>query len=151
MVTVTKSTTPRLALAGLACVAALWAGAPASAQSPPQSAPQSAPQMPAPGVGASAPLMPAVPGPKLLSPAETRDSASMPGELRPEQPAKPQINIPLGRTPPVAATAASAAASRAQPGTKAGINDAVARCEAIVDETLRARCRADLAKQAPTR
>ena len=112
------------------------------------------PQTPAPGVGATLPQAPAKAGPRLLSPAETRDSASMPGELRPDQPAKPQINIPLGKAAqvaPPAAPAASAAASRAQPGTTAGINDAVARCEAIADETLRARCRADLAKQAPAR
>lgn len=87
----------------------------------------------------------------MLSPAETRDSASMPGEFRPEQAAKPQITIPLGNTPPAAAPAASSSGLRAQPGTKAGINDAVARCEAMVDEAQRARCRAGLAKQAPSR
>lgn len=134
----TARTSPRLALAGLACLAALCAPSSALAQGQGQ----------APGTGASGPLLPARPGPKLLSPAETRDSASMPGEFRPEQPARPQINIPLGNTPPAAA---SRPAQQAQPGSKAGINDAVARCEAMVDEAQRARCRAGLAKQAPSR
>lgn len=152
MTTITARTAPRLALTSGPGLAAFWATVLAAllatllAASP--AVAQSAPPTAAPGVGASGPLAPAKPGPKLLSPAETRDSASMPGEFRPEQAAKPQINIPLGNTPPAAA---SSPALRPQPGSKAGINDAVARCEAMVDEAQRARCRAGLAKQAPSR
>lgn len=147
MTTSTASPSPspsqRSALAGLVCLAALWAAGPALAQTPAQT--------PAPGAGASAPAAAPKPGPKLLSPAETRDSASMPGEFRPEQPAKPQINIPLGKTAVAPVAPASGRPAAGQPGTKAGINDAVARCEAQADERLRASCREALAKQAPSR
>ena len=100
---------------------------------------------PAPGPAASAPS-PAKPPPRLMSPAETRDSATMPGELRPEQPAKPQINIPLGKSADAPARPAARAASRSKTGP-AGINDAVARCEAVVDASERAKCRDGLARQ----
>ena len=99
----------------------------------------------APAAAASAPS-PVKPPPRLMSPAETRDSATMPGELRPEQPAKPQINIPLGKSADAPARPAARAASRSKTGP-AGINDAVARCEAVVDASERAKCRDGLARQ----
>lgn len=122
-----------LALAGLA--ASAQGNAPAQAQ--------------APAAAASAPS-PAKPPPRLMSPAETRDSATMPGELRPEQPAKPQINIPLGKSADAPARPAARAASRSKTGP-AGINDAVARCEAVVDASERAKCHDGLARQSGKR
>ena len=102
---------------------------------------------PAPAASAS---RPAKPPPRLMSPAETRDSATMPGEFRPEQPAKPQINIPLGKSADAPAKPAARAASRSKTGP-AGINDAVARCEAVVDAHERAKCRDGLARQSGKR
>ena len=98
---------------------------------------------PLPGPVASAPGA-GKPPPRLMSPAETRDSATMPGERRPDQPARPQINIPLGKSADPPAKPATRAASRTGP---AGINDAVARCEAIADTTERRKCRDGLARQ----
>ena len=83
-----------------------------------------------------------------MSPAETRDSATMPGELRPAEPAKPQINIPLGKSADTPARPAARAASRTGP---AGINDAVARCEAMADATERRKCRDGLARRSGQR
>lgn len=102
---------------------------------------------PLPGPLASAPRTGKMP-PRLMSPAETRDSATMPGELRPEQPAKPQIIIPLGKSANAPAKPAARAASRTGP---AGINDAVARCEALIDASERRKCRDGLARQSGSR
>ena len=128
-----------LALAGLA--ASAQGNAPA--QAPAASAPS--PAKPPPRL-----MSPAKPPPRLMSPAETRDSATMPGEFRPEQPAKPQINIPLGKSADAPARPAARAASRSKTGP-AGINDAVARCEAVVDASERAKCRDGLARQSGKR
>lgn len=102
---------------------------------------------PLPGPVASAPRV-AKPPPRLMSPAETRDSATMPGELRPDQPAKPQINIPFGKSADAPPKPAARGASRTGP---AGINDAVARCEAMADATERTKCRDGLARQSGQR
>ena len=108
---------------------------------PQASAPQSIP-------AASAPL--GKTGPRLLTPAESRDSAAPPGELRPERRVTPQISIPLGRKPPPPApesrpTPTGNAASAGADG------DAAARCEARRGEQVRAKCRDQLARQARSR
>lgn len=105
---------------------------------------------PLPGPLASAPRA-GKPPPRLMSPAETRDSATMPGELRPEQPAKPQIIIPLGKSADAPANPAARAARAASRTGPAGINDAVARCEAMIDATERRKCRDGLARQSGSR
>ena len=94
---------------------------------------------------ASAPT--AATGPRLQSPAEKRDSAdavSAP-DLRPDRPVVPQINIPLGRTPPAPTPSASRPRSGAAvpPGQ---IGDAAARCESLSGDQERATCRRHQAK-----
>ena len=88
------------------------------------------------------------PGPRLLTPVESRDSATHPGDVRPEHPVTPQISIPLGKTPPAARTPEPIGAKRNRPAGAAGVDDAVARCEAQVGEQVRAKCRDRLAREA---
>ena len=88
------------------------------------------------------------PGPRLLTPVESRDSASQPGDVRPEHPVTRQISIPLGKTPPAARTPAPIGARRNRPPADAGADDAVARCEAQIGEQVRAKCRDRLAREA---
>ncbi len=102
---------------------------------------------PASGTAAWAPSAAAKPGPKQLSPEQARDSATTPGELRPEHPVVPQINIPLGKQPPVPPKSPASAARSGRAASAGGIDDAVARCEAQVDRQARADCRARLARQ----
>lgn len=109
--------------------------------------PASAPPLPS----ASAPA--AKPAPRPLSPNELRESASPPGDLRPENPVKPQINIPLGKKP-VPALAPEPRAQRRIGSASAvagGIDDASARCEAEVGDAARAACRGKLARTNPRR
>ena len=47
------------------------------------------------------------PAQKLLTPAQKRESATAPGDLRPERPVTPQITIPLGKKPLPAGKGAS--------------------------------------------
>jgi hypothetical protein len=92
------------------------------------------------------------PGPKPLSPQQQRETATMPGELRPERPTVPQINVPLGKgAADPAPNPQPKAASGPQAASAAGVNDAVARCEAEKDKNVRARCRARLAREGGTR
>jgi len=106
---------------------------------------------PVPTSAASAPPA-AKPGPKPLTPQQSSDGATMPGDLRPEHPVVPQINIPLGKKrpappkPPSKETSGGSAASAA-----GGIDDAAARCEAQADVRMRADCRARLVRQGRNR
>jgi hypothetical protein len=87
------------------------------------------------------------PGRRLLTPTEQRDIAAPPGELRPERQVVPQIRIPLGKKPAVAAPSASAAM---QPGTSSGTaNNSVARCKAMSKPQDRRACLDRLAQQKP--
>ena len=97
---------------------------------------------PAPNSGASAPR-PAKPPPRLLTPAELRDSASSPADEPPAGAVTPQISIPLGKKPAPPLKPYSRAA--AAPG---GIDDAAARCEAQASEPARAECRDKLTRAA---
>lgn len=94
---------------------------------------------------ASAPLA-TKPGPRLLTPTELRDSASTPGDLRPEERVTPQIVIPLRKTAPPAKTQ-RAAARQGTAASSAAIDDSVARCEAQSSEPAREKCRAGLAEK----
>ena len=110
----------------------------------------SAPLPSSPHPAASAPIL-IKPGPRLLTPHESRDSATQPGDLRPERPVTPQISIPFGKTPPPA-TAPNPNAARRNPSPgPAGVEDAVARCEAQIGEQVRAKCRDRLAREARSR
>ena len=106
-----------------------------------------APPMP----GASAPTA-VKPAPRPLSPKELRESASPPGDLRPEDPVRPQISIPFGKKPALApeprAQRRIGSASAAAAG---GIDDASARCEAEVNIQARLSCRSKLAQPAAKR
>jgi len=93
---------------------------------------------------ASAPAA-AKPGPRQLTPQQSRDSATAPGELRPEHAGVPQINIALGRKPPAVRPPGARGSSAAS--ATGGISDGAARCEAESDDQARADCRARLARQ----
>jgi hypothetical protein len=102
--------------------------------------------------GASAPTLDKA-APRPLSPTALRESASPPGDLRPEDPVKPQISIPFGKKP-VPALAPEPRAQRrigSASGVASGINEDSARCEAEVGNTERAACRTRLAKTNPRR
>lgn len=108
-------------------------------------------QASAPASTASGPLA-AKPGPRLLTPEERRDSASPAGELRPERAVTPQINIPFGKAPALPGKAESPRARRTGPAPgNGGVEDAAARCEAQVSDTVRADCRARLARESAKR
>lgn len=129
---------PRLLLAAPAAFAWLAALAQAQTATPPAAAPAA----PAASTAASAPA-PGKPPRRALPADKLRDSGSFPGELRPEEPAKPQIAVPLGRKPPAPSAAVSRAVQRdkASPGK---VNDQLARCKgqaANADE--RAACDAE--------
>jgi hypothetical protein len=115
----------------LAC-AALPSGAPAQVSAPAQSPTASAP-------------VAGKPRATPLTPQQLRESATSPGDLRPEHAAVPQVNVPLGRKPAVPVKPQSKASSRGEAEPADGINDAVARCEAQADRQVRADCRARLA------
>ena len=101
---------------------------------------------------AAAPAAPAIPtGPRLLTPGESRDSASPPGDLRPERPVTPQISIPLGKAPPAPLKLPSRVAPRGNAAAANGIDDAAARCEAEPGEQVRAKCRDKLARETRSR
>lgn len=105
-----------------------------------------------PTPAASAPTA-SKPAPRPLTPSALRDSASPPGDLRPEDRVKPQISIPLGRKPVPAVAPEPRAQRRIGSASAAagGINDATARCEAEVGDAARAACRAKLARTNPRR
>ena len=80
----------------------------------------------------------ASPGRRVLTPAEKRETSSMPGDLRPEDPVKPQIVLPLRKE----ASSATPPSARRSASASGGIDDAAARCEAQVSRQARERCRA---------
>jgi len=109
----------------------------------------SAPSLPS----ASAPVA-SKPTPRPLSPTELRESATPPGDLRPEDPVRPQISIPFGKKP-AASLAPEPRAQRRIGSVSAsaagGINDASARCEAEADAQARVTCRSKLAQTTRSR
>lgn len=133
---------------------ALWSGLAvfaALAQTPAEPArPASEAQRPAASVPRSKPI------PRLLSPTESRDSATTPGDLRPERPVTPQISIRLGKLPPPAAPPPArpsypgqpepSATDEARDAARIEHEAAVARCEAQAGEQVREKCRDALAR-----
>ena len=103
-------------------------------------------QAPAPAASAA---VAARPGPALRTPEEKRDSATVPGDLRPEDRVVPQLTLTLGRTPPPPVVGASGAGKRARAKANGGIDDAVARCAARETAQERADCRAAIRRPAP--
>ena len=143
--------TPTRAVRLAACALAFAAGA--SLAQP--SGPAAVADAPASGASASAPAPPA--GPRLRTPAEIGNRATVPGDLRPERPVTPQINIPFGKSPPPPpAPGQREERLIKRPTTKptpasGGVDDAAARCESQVDDQLRAACRAKLSREAKGR
>jgi hypothetical protein len=99
---------------------------------------------------ASAPTV-AKPLPRPLSPNELRDSATAPGDLRPEDPVRPQISIPFGKKPALAPEPRAQRRTGSASATAGGIDDASARCEAEADTQARLACRGKLAQTATKR
>lgn len=104
---------------------------------------------PAASAPASAPLA-SKPGPRLQTATDLRDSASTPGDLRPEELVTPQIVIPLRQSVP-AAKVPRAATRQAAPASSTRIDDSVARCEAQASEAARRTCLAGLAPKGAKR
>jgi len=104
----------------------------------PAGVPTGAPAVAPAASAASAPLRggDGRPTPRLLSPAEQRDSGKPLGEAIPEGRAVPQLSIPIGPQ----------AASAAAPARAGTVSDTAARCQAEENDALRARCRANLAR-----
>jgi hypothetical protein len=97
----------------------------------------------APSIAASA-APTAKPEKRALSPAELRDSATTPGDLRPERRVTPQLSIPLNQnSPPKPALVPAPRATNAPSG---GIDDSAARCAALADAQAREACRAKIAR-----
>lgn len=111
----------------------LAAAIPAAAADPSASAPA---VMPA----ASAP--PLKPEKRTATPEEMRDSATEPGDLRPESRVTPQINVPLN--PAGTGKPAYVRPSSGKAAQSGGINDSAARCNAIEDAQARKDCLARL-------
>jgi hypothetical protein len=86
------------------------------------------------------------PNHRLMTPEQKRDSATVPGDLRPERPVTPQINMSFGKIPPASPSAARPV-PRSAAASATGVNDAAARCEAQDSDSLRASCRAKLARE----
>lgn len=127
-------------LPAVAALVLATAGSVASAQS----------DAPPPLAAASAPSA-LKPGPRLLTPAQSRDSASPPGEIRPAHPVTPQISIPFGKKPPAPLKPARHPLREGSAASAGRVDDAAARCEARLGEQVRAKCRAELAHEAGRR
>jgi hypothetical protein len=109
-------------------------------------------QVSAPAPSAAASASPAgQPGPKQLTPQQSRESATAPGDLRPEHATVPQINIPFGKKAALPKQEPIKPARGSNAASAAGIDDAVARCEAEPDRQVRANCRARLAREGRSR
>ena len=102
-------------------------------------------QTPAPAA-ASAPaplnqrLPPLKPAPRALSPEQKRDVATVPGDVRPADKVIPQINVPIGRTPPPKLPSRAEARRQRQTQAQGGVDDGVARCKAEATAAARREC-----------
>lgn len=130
----------------LAAAMLAFGGAGAFAQS---SARPVLPELPA--SAASAPRSTAPIGPRRRTAAETGNRAVAPGDLHPERPVTPQISIPFGKRQAPATKRVERVTQRGNPAASGGVDDGAARCEAQVDDTERASCRAGLAREAKVR
>jgi hypothetical protein len=98
----------------------------------------------------------AKPSPRLSSPTDPLDnplsSGGLPsGGMRPSGDTTPQLTIPLGKNPPPPLKTESRAVQRDKAGSRGGINDSVARCEAQSTAEARAKCREKAARDAASR
>jgi hypothetical protein len=119
-------------LLALACLPLALLAEAANAAAP-ASAPASSPAGSATAPRSSKPVK------RPLNSEELRESATFPGDMRPEDMPPPQVTVPLGRKPPPPspAEASEAAQGAAMPGK---IDDRVARCKAMADPRQRVAC-----------
>jgi hypothetical protein len=75
-----------------------------------------------------------------LTPAERRDSAVVPGDVRPEDPVVPQISIPIGKTPPAPTLSKAQQQRQDKAAAMGGVDDSVARCKAAATPAERDAC-----------
>ncbi len=78
--------------------------------------------------------------PRAMTPAEKRDSATVPGDKRPEDPVVPQISIPLGKTPPAPVLPKAQQQRQDKAAASGGVDDSVARCKAAATPAERDAC-----------
>ena len=123
-----------------------WVCVLAMAMAPLQALAQANAPLPDTAPSAAAPIR-IKPAPRLLTPTESRDSATLPGDVRAERPVTPQISIPFGKTP----AAPFKSEERAKPvgGAAASTrhDEEAARCETLVGEQVRAKCRDALSRE----
>ena len=99
----------------------------------------------APAISASA--VPAgKPEKRLLTPTESRNSATMAGERQIENPATPQLSIPFNKAGQPAPKSVLLPPPRAKPAPSGGIDDSAARCAALATAQEREDCREKLAR-----
>lgn len=123
-----------LPLAFALLAALLAAEPPASAATPAASSPAASAPAAVPAVAPPA----AKPEKRPATPEEKRDSATEPGELRPDSRVVPQINVPLKPSGPGKATYVPP--PRGKPAQSGGVDDSAARCNAIADAAARKEC-----------
>lgn len=99
----------------------------------------------APAITASAPPA-GKPEKRLLTPTESRNSATMAGERQIERPATPQISIPLNNAAQPTPKSVLLPPPRAKPAPSGGIDDSAARCAALADAQARQECRDKLGR-----
>lgn len=101
------------------------------------SAAESAASAPAQAVAPAA-SSPDKPGKRPATPQENRDSATTPGDLRPDARVTPQLSIPLN--PSGAGKPTYVRPPRGKPAPSGGIDDSAARCKAMADAQARQDC-----------
>jgi hypothetical protein len=89
---------------------------------------------------ASAPPVANKAKPRAMTAAEKRDSATVPGDVRPEEPVVPQISIPLGKTPPAPTLSKAQQQRHDKTAAMGGVDDSVARCKAAATPAERDAC-----------
>jgi hypothetical protein len=75
-----------------------------------------------------------------MTPAEKRDSAAVPGDVRPGEPVVPQLSIPLGRTPPAPTLSKAQQQRQQKAAAMGGVDDSLARCKAAAAPAERDAC-----------
>ncbi len=89
---------------------------------------------------ASAPAVVNKAKPRAMTAAEKRDSATVPGDVRPEDPVVPQLSIPLGKTPPAPVLSKAQQQRQDKAAAMGGVDDSVARCKAAATPAERDAC-----------
>jgi hypothetical protein len=134
-----------LPLVALALVLSSGLSQVAAQEQPSASAPNTAASA---NVAAATATPPGKLGPRLLTPAETRDNAAAAGDVKPERPVTPQVSIPFGKKPPANSPSDGPATRRGNAAAANGNDDALARCETLAGEQVRVKCRDKITRDA---